>query len=94
MVMSSAPTGSDSRPSVAAIRAAMRSASGTPRVGMPSRTTSSLPWLRSRISCAMRVSDRATSESESTWRAAPGLVGMVATGDLLPRLTGRALKDV
>ena len=34
---------------------------GTPPVCSPTRTTSSSPWLRSMISCAMRVSARWTS---------------------------------
>ena len=71
IVTSSEPTGT-SYPSTAAIRSAIRSASGTPRLGMPSRTRSSAPLLRSRISCEMRVSARTMSRSSRTTRAASG----------------------
>ena len=67
IVTSSEPTGT-SNPSTAAIRSAIRRASGTPRVGMPSRTRSPAPLLRSRISWAMRVSARAMSRSSRTVR--------------------------
>src|SRR5690625_4203492 len=52
----------------------MRPASGTPRVGMPNKTMSPLPRLRSRISWVMRVSARAISRSSRTSRPswAPG----------------------
>ena len=67
MVASSDPTGT-SYPSTAAIRSAIRWARGTPRVGMPSRTRSPAPLLRSRISWEMRVSARAMSRSSRTVR--------------------------
>ena len=47
---------------------ASRRARGTPRVGMPSRTRSSAPLLRSRISWAIRVRARAMSAASSTGR--------------------------
>ena len=83
------------------MRAASRRASGTPRVGMPSRTTSSAPLLRSRISWAMRVSARCDVASGSRtaratrpmrrWcRSAGGRTSWPT--DLLPRLTGRVVK--
>ena len=67
MVTSSEPTGT-SYPSTAAIRSAIRVARGTPRVGMPSRTRSLAPLLRSRISWEMRVRARAMSRSSRTVR--------------------------
>ena len=74
-------------------------ASGTPRVGMPSRTRSSAPLLRSRISWAMRVRARAMSGASRTRRTAcrtAGAAGVLRAGviapDLLLRLTGRVVK--
>ena len=67
IVTSSDPTGT-STPSTAAILAAIRWASGTPREGMPSSTRSPAPLLRSRISCAMRVSAREMSPGSRTVR--------------------------
>ena len=59
-------------PSTAAIRSAIRSASGTPRDGMPRSTRSSAPLLRSRISWAMRLRSRAMSPESSTVRPSSG----------------------
>src|SRR3954451_1107167 len=95
IVTSSEPTGT-SYPSTAATRSAIRRASGTPRLGIPSRTRSRAPLLRSRISWEMRVSARAMSRSSRTTRPEGGAaccsgVGWAHTGalDLLLRLTGR-----
>src|SRR5919201_6652297 len=63
--MSSAPTGSVV-PSIAAILAARRWASVTPRVRSPTNVTSLAPPLRSRISWAIRVSARSRAEVSST----------------------------
>ena len=56
-VMSSAPVGTSS-PLISRSDRAIRRARGTPRVRMPTSAISSRPRLRSRISCAMRVSAR------------------------------------
>ena len=55
-----------STPSNDAIAAASRRASATPRVYRPTSTTSSAPWLRSTISCAIRVSARRRSAASKT----------------------------
>src|SRR5215831_19956908 len=44
----------------------MRRASGTPRVRMPTRATSSMPRFRSRISCAIRARLRAIRSASRT----------------------------
>ena len=98
MVTSREPTGT-SYPSTAEIRSAIRSASGTPRLGMPSRTRSLAPLLRSRISWEMRVRARSMSRSSRTTRpsGAGCLLRRAARAhpvmrDLLLRLTGRLVK--
>src|SRR5262245_55584322 len=63
--MSSAPTGSVA-PSMAAIFAASRRASVTPRVRRPTKVTSAGPLLRSRISWAMRVRARSRAAASRT----------------------------
>src|SRR5438445_9255422 len=63
--MSSVPTGRGAR-SIAAILAARRWASVTPRVRRPTNARSLAPPLRSRISWAMRVSARSRAASSST----------------------------
>ena len=91
-------------------RSARRSAaaSGTPRLGMPSRTRSSAPLLRSRISCEIRVRARVMSRASRTTRELVGRArrhqavdsfaraaeGAQSTSasDLLLRLTGRLVK--
>ena len=65
IVMSREPCGTG-LPSTAVIRAAMRPASGTPRVGMPRSTTCSAPWVRSMISWAILVSARLMSAASRT----------------------------
>ena len=57
-VMSSAPVGTSVTGDLVAAASASRRASGTPRARMPTSASSSMPRLRSTISCAMRVSDR------------------------------------
>ena len=71
IVMSSDPTGTVAALDARRCAAASRRASGTPRVGMPSRTRSAAPLLRSRISWAMRVSARSMSAASRTVRARP-----------------------
>ena len=107
MVMSSDPCGTG-WPSTCSSPAARRTASGTPRVGIPSRTTCCAPLVRSMISWVIRVSARPISACSSTVlpspgtgravpsRPAPGSLARlrVRHQDLLSRLTGRALKDV
>ena len=61
MVMSSEPVRDRTALDLLRCRAARRRASGTPRVGMPSSTTSPAPLVRSRISWAIRVSARRIS---------------------------------
>jgi glutamate synthase domain-containing protein 2 len=92
------PTGI-SMPSTEAILAAIRLASGTPRVGIPSMTRSWAPLLRSRISWAMRVSAREMSRASRTVRPSSpagghggGFVSAGMKKDLLLRLTGRLVK--
>src|SRR5438552_6026959 len=63
--MSSVPTGSEA-PSMAAIFAARRWASVTPRVRRPTNVTSLAPPVFSRISWAMRVSARSRAAVSST----------------------------
>jgi hypothetical protein len=82
MVTSSVPTGRSS-PSTAAICAPSRVARWAPRVGIPSSTASSAPWVRSRISWAIRVRARFTAEASSTARIAG--VGRLDPGDLRRR---------
>src|SRR3954470_10081901 len=70
---------------------------------MPRSTTSAAPWLRSTISCAMRVRARPTSAASRTGLATAGspVTGRPVVGreagvtllHLLVRLTGRVLKD-
>ena len=64
------PVGSET-PSKASIRAASRRASGTPRVGMPSRTTSCPPEVFSSTSCAIRDRARESSPASRIVRAVP-----------------------
>lgn len=42
---------------------------GTPRVGMPNRSSPSVPWFRSRISCAIRDNARVMSSPDQMTRA-------------------------
>src|SRR3989304_6775465 len=60
--MSRAPTGT-ALPSILSISPASLRAGSTPRAAMPTRATPEAPVLRSRISCAMRVSARRISAS-------------------------------
>ena len=78
----------------------MRGPAGRRGVGMPSRTRSAAPLLRSRISCEMRVRARVMSRESRTTPGpsvrASGLQAL-ASGrhsepDLLLRLTGRLVK--
>src|SRR5665647_2420934 len=101
--MSRAPHGT-SCPSTSAITATRRRASETPRVGIPRRTRSCEPLLRSRISWATRrkardtspelITTRAVSADWSAERPSDGGTesGRVTAPDLLPRLTGRVVK--
>ena len=73
-----------------AIRAAMRWASGTPRVWIPSTVRSCAPWACSRISWEMRLMTRDTSSASRT--RDPSGVWAAVMADLLPRLTGRVVK--
>src|SRR5438094_340477 len=66
--MSRLTTGT-STPSCSWIRAARRCASGTPRLWTPTITRSSVPPLRSTISCAMRTNARRSSSAPRIWRA-------------------------
>src|SRR5450759_4594385 len=103
IVMSRAPHGT-SRPSTSAITWTRRRASATPRVGIPRRTRSWEPLLRSRISWATRRRARDTSAELITTRAVSAdwspnrpsgggtESGRVTAPDLLPRLTGRVVK--
>src|SRR5680860_1087252 len=101
--MSREPHGT-SCPSTSAITATRRRASETPRVGIPRRTRSCAPLLRSRISWATRRNARDTSPELITTRAVSAgwsaerpsdggtKSGRVTAPDLLPRLTGRVVK--
>ena len=99
IVTSSDPTGT-ATPSTAAIRSAIRSASGTPRDGMPSRTRSSAPLvaLEDLVGDAGQgpgdvtgVEDGAAEWSVSS-RMLAGRLGAHVRPDLLLRLTGRLVK--
>src|SRR6266545_1543663 len=68
--MSSAPVGTSS-PVICLSDCAMRRASGTPRLRMPTSATSSTPRLRSTISWAMRVSAREMRSASMTTAMAP-----------------------
>ena len=98
MVTSSDPTGT-STPSTEEIFSAMRRASGTPRLGIPSSTRSRGPLLRSRISWAMRVRAREMSRPSITTRPT-SLVSVFVSGRALKPLTSfsasrdGSLKDV
>ena len=65
----------DPRPSMSRMRAATRRARKAPRVGMPSRTTSSAPLGASDDPWATRVRARAISALSSTVRASSGVRG-------------------
>ena len=104
IVTSSEPTGT-SYPSTAAIRSAIRSASGTPRLGMPSSTQvrRALVALQDLVGDAgqrprdvTRVEDGATGAGGLAGCVAGRTAGRVGHGhrvpDLLLRLTGRLVK--
>ena len=78
IVTSSEPDGT-APPSTAAIRSAIRSASGTPRDGIPSRTRSAAPLLRSRISWEMRLRAREMSPASRTVRPVSSAARSAAT---------------
>ena len=88
IVTSSEPTGTSTPSTAAILRGDAAAASGTPRVGMPSRTRSSAPLLRSRISWAMRVRAREMSRASRTVRRVGRVVGGLAAGWAQARAAG------